>query len=449
MFMLKQINNRKYKKVRIQKKEEGECRMINLSDNVYDIRTKEKIKISTYGGRIKKYLDLRDIVGERDALLSVLDEERFKSIKVETKDIVNNKATTYYVVDNGLPVFQVNEFLDTKNDSENTRRKYSNIMSRYLNYLNGRNLHYIEANNNVIESYIKFRVYGGNDNLTLMKSSINFKTIMDDISVIKAFYQWLTRRNINLNISFYKEKRYVKSSFLYAEIGSIDYEEIVSKHLYSLGESREYIKWYTDEEIEALLSNLRKKRDKAIFLCTLDGGMRIDEVISVQRKDYDVKNRSITPSRTKSRQLRTVKLSKKTCDIIDEYLIGEREEAEYSSKKRSPYLFININKGVNQGEPVGYHNFLKILKKAAKRAGLPEDQIRTHSGRSSKAMEYLKVQARHPELNLTDHQIAQNMGWKNINTIKYYKDHQNEELGLMAQEKINRIKASDETENQV
>ena len=318
--------------------------MINLSDNVYDIRTKEKIKISTYGGRIKKYLDLRDIVGERDALLSVLDEERFKSIKVETKDIVNNKATTYYVVDNGLPVFQVNEFLDTKNDSENTRRKYSNIMSRYLNYLNGRNLHYIEANNNVIESYIKFRVYGGNDNLTLMKSSINFKTIMDDISVIKAFYQWLTRRNINLNISFYKEKRYVKSSFLYAEIGSIDYEEIVSKHLYSLGESREYIKWYTDEEIEALLSNLRKKRDKAIFLCTLDGGMRIDEVISVQRKDYDVKNRSITPSRTKSRQLRTVKLSKKTCDIIDEYLIGEREEAEYSSKKRSPWftpLFIN------------------------------------------------------------------------------------------------------------
>ena len=178
--------------------------MINLSDNVYDIRTKEKIKRSTYGGRIKKYLDLRDIVGERDALLSVLDEERFKSIKVETKDIVNNKATTYYVVDNGLPVFQVNEFLDTKNDSENTRRKYSNIMSRYLNYLNGRNLHYIEANNNVIESYIKFRVYGGNDNLTLMKSSINFKTIMDDISVIKAFYQWLTRRNINLNISFYK-----------------------------------------------------------------------------------------------------------------------------------------------------------------------------------------------------------------------------------------------------
>ena len=78
MFMLKQINNRKYKKVRIQKKEEGECRMINLSDNVYDIRTKEKIKRSTYGGRIKKYLDLRDIVGERDALLSVLDEERLK-----------------------------------------------------------------------------------------------------------------------------------------------------------------------------------------------------------------------------------------------------------------------------------------------------------------------------------------------------------------------------------
>ena len=60
-------------------------------------------------------------------------------------------------------------------------------------------------------------------------------------------------------------------------------------------------------------------------------------------------------------------------------------------------------------------------------------------------MEYLKAQARHPELNLTDSQIATNMGWENINTIKHYKDHQNEELGLMAHEKI--LKAKEKTED--
>lgn len=408
--------------------------------NVYDIKTKNKIEINDVNGSIKKCLDMRDIVNERNTILGVLDEERFKSIKVESKDIANNKINIYYVVDYGLPVFQVNEFLDTKNDSENTRRKYSNIMSRFLNYLNGRNLHYLEVNNNVVEDYIKFRIYGGNSNITLMKSTINYKTIMDDISVIKAFYQWLRKRCMRLSMSFYTEKRNVKSSYLYAEIGAIDSEEIVSRHLNSLGESREYIKWYTEEQSKAILSNLKLVRDKAIFLCTLDGGMRIDEVLSVKRKDYNVHKQCITPSRSKSEKIRTVKLSKKTCDMIEDYLIGEREEAEYNSCRRSEYLFININKGVNQGKPVGYHNFLKILKKAARRAGLPEDQIRTHSGRSSKAMEYLKVQARHPELNLTDTQIATNMGWENINTIKHYKDHQNEELGLMAQEKINNIK---------
>lgn len=412
--------------------------------NVYDIKTKKKLKRIDASGRIGKYLDLRDIVNERSTLLGVLGEDRFKSIKAETLDIANNKAYTYYVVDDGLPVFQVNEFLDTKRDSENTVRKYSNIMSRFLNYLNQRDMDYFEADNNVVEDYIKFRIYGGDSNLTLLKSTINYKTIMDDITVIKAFYLWLSRRCTRLNMSFYNEKRNIKSSFLYAEISTFDGEEIVSKHLHSLRESKEYIKWYTEEQVEAILSNLSTTRDKAIFLCTLDGGMRIDEVLSVQRKDYDVERQCIIPTRSKSAKLRTVKLSKRACDMIEDYLLGEREDAEYNSKIRSQYLFINIKKGENQGKPVGYDNFLKILKRAAKRAGLPEDQIRTHSGRSSKAMEYLKAQARHPELNLTDSQIATNMGWENINTIKHYKDHQNEELGLMAHEKI--LKAKEKTE---
>ena len=413
--------------------------------NVYNIKTKKKLERIDASGRIEKYLDLRDIVNERSTLLGVLGEDRFKSIKAETIDIANNKGYTYYVVDDGLPVFQVNEFLDTKKDSENTARKYSNIMSRFLNYLNQRNMDYFEVDNNVVEDYIKFRIYGGNSNVTLLKSTINYKTVMDDISVIKAFYLWLSRRCTRLNMSFYSEKRNIKSSFLYAEIGEVDGEESVSKHLHSLGESKEYIKWYTEEQVDAILSNFSSTRDKAIFLCTLDGGMRIDEVLSVKRKDYDVERQCITPTRSKSAKLRTVKLSKRACDMIEDYLLGEREDAEYNSKIRSQYLFINIKKGENQGKPVGYDNFLKILKRAAKRAGLPEDQIRTHSGRSSKAMEYLKAQARHPELNLTDSQIATNMGWENINTIKHYKDHQNEELGLMAHEKI--LKAKEKTED--
>ena len=179
--------------------------------NVYDIKTKKKLKRIDASGRIGKYLDLRDIVNERSTLLGVLGEDRFKSIKAETLDIANNKAYTYYVVDDGLPVFQVNEFLDTKRDSENTVRKYSNIMSRFLNYLNQRDMDYFEADNNVVEDYIKFRIYGGDSNLTLLKSTINYKTIMDDITVIKAFYLWLSRRCTRLNMSFYNEKRNIKS----------------------------------------------------------------------------------------------------------------------------------------------------------------------------------------------------------------------------------------------
>lgn len=408
--------------------------------NVYDIKSKKKLERIELDGKILKCLDLRDIVNERNRLLGILGEDRFKSIKVETTDIANNKEYTYYVVDDGLPVFQVNEFLDTKKHSKNTARKYSNIMSRFLNYLNQRNIEYFDVDNNVVEDFVKFRIYGGNSNQRLLKSTINYKTVMDDISVIKAFYLWFSKRCNRLNISFYSEKRNIKNSFLYAEIGAIDGEEIISKHLHSLGESKEYIKWYTEEQVEVILSNFSSTRDKAIFLCTLDGGMRIDEVLSVKCKDYDFGRECITPTRSKSTKLRTVKLSKRACNMIEDYLLGEREDAEYNSNINSQYLFINIKKGENQGKCVGYGNFLKILKRAAKRAGLPENQIKTHSGRSSKTMEYLKAQVRYPELNLTDSQIATNMGWENINTIKHYKDHQNEELGLMAHEKILKAK---------
>lgn len=410
--------------------------MVDTVDNLYDLNTKKKIS----GQVNQKEVYLGDIIIFDNPILNIFDEDRYKVIKVTTEDMDKKGKNIYYVVDAGLPVFQVNEFLDTKNDSENTRKKYSGAMCRFLNYLNDRNLHYWDASNNEVEDYIKFRVYGGNDNLTLMKSPISFKTIMDDITVIKGFYTWLRKRHNRIKMSFLSKERVNTASYLYAEIGSTDYEEIVTKHLNSLSESKEYIKWYTDEQIDALVSNLKSKRDKAIFMCTIDTGMRIDEVLSVLRKDYKVETGNITPSRTKSKEIRTLQLTKGTCELIDDYLLGEREEAEFNSKVKSPYLFINLKKGPMQGKPVGYHNFRKILLSAAQKAGLPPDQIRTHSGRSTKAMEYLHVQSNNPELNLTDSQIASNMGWQSINTIKHYKDHRNESLGLSAQQKIAKSK---------
>lgn len=407
--------------------------MTKNTNSVIDLSSRDKREKQE---EIKKIIDLSEILISESQRINLLDENRFKVIRVDATDTDGNCKLRDMVVDRGIPAFQVNEWLDTKNDKINTGKKYANIMCRFLNYLETRNMKYWDVSNNEVEDYIMYRLYGGQENVTLLRSNIKYKTIMDDITVITQFYKWLVIRIKRIKIKFFKKEQYNKCSFLFAEIGVTDYDAIVERRLSSMESSREYIKWYTEEQVDAINSNLNRQRDKAIFLCTVDGGFRIDEAFSIKLEDYDANDRTITPSRTKSKKIRTVKLSERSSNMVDNYIIGERADAEYTSGIHSDCLFININRGRNQGKTVKYSNFLKILKKAAQRAGLPGELIRTHSGRSSKAMEYLKVQARNPELNLTDAQIATNMGWENINSIKPYKDRKNEELGMMAQEKI-------------
>lgn len=65
--------------------------------------------------------------------------------------------------------------------------------------------------------------------------------------------------------------------------------------------SREYIKWYTDEEKALLCDGFHTLRDEAVFRLTLEG-FRIDEVLSMRLCDYQAMERLIQPSRSKRRQ---------------------------------------------------------------------------------------------------------------------------------------------------
>ena len=115
-------------------------------------------------------------------------------------------------------------------------------------------------------------------------------------------------------------------------------------------------------------------------------------------------------------------MPQKTCDIIDRYILEERSAAENESGVINQNLFINIKKGSDFGQPLAYRNYLKILKRCAKRAGLDSDKIRTHSGRSTKVMEYIEHQIKHPEDGITDAILMECFGWKNIDSIQPYKN---------------------------
>nr|WP_300561841.1 tyrosine-type recombinase/integrase [uncultured Oscillibacter sp.] len=173
---------------------------------------------------------------------------------------------------------------------------------------------------------------------------------------------------------------------------------------------------------------------------------RIDEVLSITLDSYNATDRIVQPTRSKGRananrksnSLRVVALPEKTCNIIDRYIQTERATAETESGRISQYLFINLNSGKAQGTPLRYHNYLKILKRCAERAGLDPSKIRTHNGRSTKAMEFLEHQALHPEDSITDGIIMESFGWRSFSSIDHYRNHNNQIIAKSVMEKLHK-----------
>jgi len=196
-------------------------------------------------------------------------------------------------------------------------------------------------------------------------------------------------------------------------------------------------------EKEALLSNFLTLRDKSIFLLSLEG-MRIDEILSVRLADYDNEKHILRPSRSKGRvtvtaeknNLRPVVLPERTYKILDSYIFTERADAETKSGKLSEWLFINLKNGRSIGNPLSYRSFWETMKLCAKRAGFDESKIRTHSGRSTKVMEILEHQSKHPEDGITDVIIMELMGWKSMNSINPYKQEDNMIIAMEAAKKV-------------
>lgn len=191
---------------------------------------------------------------------------------------------------------------------------------------------------------------------------------------------------------------------------------------YKRGRKEQFIMEYSEEDIEIISSNFLCMRDKAIFLLTLMG-MRIDEVLSIKVKNIDFSENILYPSRTKSQKNRPVVILNSISILINSYLKTERLEAIYHSGIDSEYLFINIKKNKFCGNQLKYNTFYSSLKRAAKKAGFLPESIRTHSGRSTKAMELLKHK-------VSDEMIRNIMGWRSIHSISSYIDENNKSLAI-------------------
>lgn len=118
-------------------------------------------------------------------------------------------------------------------------------------------------------------------------------------------------------------------------------------------------KIFTDEEIKILWDN-KGKRDIDIILILIYTGLRVNELLTLENSQINIKNRYIKAgSKTEAGKDRLIPLNNKILPLIIKYI-----------KLRNRYLF-----QTNTGNHLIYNNYRPIFKKVIQELGLQEHTI--------------------------------------------------------------------------
>lgn len=337
----------------------------------------------------------------------------------------------YILTEDGIPLYEVNEWLEScSKNSYKTGSSYAYELMDYLRYLKKLKIHYREVKQkSIIEAYIKYLLYGdSSEDVAGIEGVLSFNVVKKRISILKNFYEWLEDNGeiegnpVGYGIKPDKQgKVNVKSKFLYGQIWNFEMERSLASKL-KYKKDQNHIKWYGQEEIQLIWEALPTLRDKIIFEISIESGMRIGEILGLKLRDFNSEEGALeikkednleneALAKTNERELY---ISSELTERIELYIRGERLD---SIIEDSDYLFLNW-KGQSKGHPVRQRNYIRILKRAAKKAGFDEDEIRTHSGRSTLAQQL--VEALH-EGKVTEVFILEQFGWSSIETLERYK----------------------------
>jgi integrase len=149
-----------------------------------------------------------------------------------------------------------------------------------------------------------------------------------------------------------------------------------------------------DRHIGPLLDAVKTRRDRAILLLMVNGGLRPSEVLCLQLDDIAYGRRRIAVrnrpgdrhpkgARGKSRQDRVVDLHDAvTLAAISDYVMNERP-----SDTGSRWLFLVGGRGARRGEPLGYNAVVRGFSRRCERLGIREPWLTPHALRHSHATE--------------------------------------------------------------
>lgn len=144
------------------------------------------------------------------------------------------------------------------------------------------------------------------------------------------------------------------------------------------------------EHLDAFLGSLRRRRDLALFLLMLDGGLRPGEVLSLHLDDVAYGQRRVVirkrddhprGARGKSRAERMVDLHEpRTLDALSRYVMTERP-----TQAASPFVFLVGGNRANSIEPLGYDAVVRLFSRRMDALGIRTPDTTPHALRHTHA----------------------------------------------------------------
>lgn len=343
----------------------------------------------------------------------------------------------YFITKNKIPMLTICDWLDNSSiESVLTGRHYAYSLVGFLRYLDSIEKDYKEVRNKpIIWGYMKRLMYENKKkNILETKAQRSHNSIYHTINIICNFYFWLDEHKHGvIDEKKIKDFRDIDSKYIYSDIWGTKFFSR-GKHQgtpfkMKFKGRRDSHRWYTEEELECFMTAFNTKRDLAIFLIGVEGGCRIEEILTIKHYDYFANECKLWISESKT-ITRYCYLPQYVCSIINDYLNSEKVEVELKlDKQLDEYLFVNLRGGKHQGEKVNQNNYRKILKNSAKRIGLDPDKVITHAGRSTKAQELI-------EQGCNDFEIMEVMGWSSIETVESYRKQFSPKYSKRINEKI-------------
>ncbi len=328
------------------------------------------------------------------------------------------KVTWMVLHDDHLPIEPIEDFLSYLRNIErspNTIRAYAYHLKLYWEYLQSRQLNWIDINVVKLADFMSWLRSPTPDKVLSIqereakRTETTVNAILTSVCMLYDFHE---KTGEVPHISLYRSQvmpGHKYKGFLH----HITKGQPVRTRLLKLKAPKRIVKTLTQVEVEKIVSSCHRLRDKFLICLLHESGMRIGQALGLRHEDIQSwdnliqivpRDDNVNGVRAKSKDTNTIHVSKELMGLYSQYL--QDEFMEILGDDFSDYVFVNLWEG-QIGLPMAYNTVMELFRRLKRKTGIaihPHLFRHTHATdliREGMEMAYVQKRLGHTSIQTT------------------------------------------------